>query len=599
MARIVLQGIPLSPGIAIGPLTLLPDTRLCDKRPITEASIDSEIRALEAACVEVRTKLAQTVAAMPTHLSEYQEIIALQMELARDPRIINGAIARIRHKKICASWAVSETIAELVALFESMADPYLSERAQDIRNIGHRIITALAGDSVAITADAPAILASYELSATNVMEFRPESVIGLLTVEGGTTSHAAILARALKIPAIGGVSALFREARNGETVILDGLTGEALFGPDKAEILRFKTRRQSYAQFETEAHQAAQLPAITHDGHMTAVFANLERPQELHELLRCGAEGIGLYRTEFGWLRDNLPDEDELTAEYSKVTRAAAGKQLTLRTLDIGADKILPVQEALHEPNPALGLRGIRFCLSRTDIFRIQLRALLRAGVHGPIRIMLPMITRIEEIRETRALIASLEKELDAEGAAHISCPPLGVMVETPAAVLISRELALESDFLSLGTNDLLHYLMAIDRNNRHVSYLHEPFHPAFLRAIHQVIQTCNEQGKQLCACGELAADPLGTALLLGLGVNSFSATPRFVPAIKHTLRKLDYDTCHQIANSALAGADIGETKMLLHRTLARCMESKHFIPNSLITGYRKNEKQISKFDRT
>lgn len=586
MARVILRGIPLSPGIAIGSLNLLPDTRLCDKRPITEAEIETEIQALETASSESSAKLRDTINSIPPHLSEYREIVELQMELVRDPRVLNGAIGRIRHKKICASWAVSETIAELAALFESMADPYLSERAQDIRNIGQRLITELAGDCGTVPGEAPFILASYELSPANVMEARPEGIIGLLTVEGGVTSHIAILARGLKIPAIGGVSELFREVRNGETVILDGLTGEALIGPDESEITRFTARRQSYTQFEIEAHQEAQEAAVTRDGHAASVFANLERPQELHELLRCGAEGIGLYRTEFGWLRDNLPEEDVLAREYSAVVAASAGKPVVFRTLDVGADKILPAHEALHEPNPALGLRGIRFCLSRPDILRTQLRAFLRAGAHGPIRIMLPMITRTEEIQETREMLSEVEAELAEKGIAHASNPPLGAMIETPAAVLICPELAAECDFLSLGTNDLLHYMMAIDRNNRHVSYLHEPLHPAFLRALRHVAQACGAQNKPVCVCGELAADPLGIAILLGLGITLFSATPRFVPAIKHTLRKLEYRACRQIANSALAGADIAETKMMLHRTLARCMESEHFVHNSLITGF-------------
>lgn len=557
----------------------------CDRRPITEAEIDAEIDALEAASAISSARLKDTINSMPAHLAEYREIVELQMELVRDPRVLNGAKGRIRHKKICASWAVAETISELAALFENMAEPYLAERAQDIRNIGQRLISALAGDTFSPASNSPCILASYELSAANIMEFKPDSIIGLITVEGGVTSHTAILARGLKIPAIGCVNELFKDARNGETVILDGLTGEALIGPDEHEIRRFTARRASYAQFETEARQSASLPAATRDGYSASVLANLERPQELHELLRCGAEGVGLYRTEFGWLRASMPDEEALTQEYSSIVKAAAGNPVVFRTLDIGADKILPVHEALHEPNPALGLRGIRFCLAHPDIFRVQLRALLRAGAHGETKIMLPMITRLEEVRETRNQIEQLLAELESQGLAHGPQPSLGIMVETPAAVMICQELAAECDFLSLGTNDLLHYLMAIDRNNRHVSYLHDPLHPAFLRAIRQIAQAGSDHGKPVSVCGELAADPMGTAILLGLGIRTFSATPRFVPAIKHTLRKLDYRSCRQIANAALAGADSADTRLRLHKTLARCMEARHFMHNSLIAG--------------
>ncbi|MBD5641146.1 MAG: phosphoenolpyruvate--protein phosphotransferase [Desulfovibrio sp.] len=585
MARVILHGSPLSPGIAIGTLNLLPDTHLCDKRPISEAEVDAEIEALETASASASARLKATASSIPAHLAEYREIVELQMELVRDPRVLNGAKGRIRHKKICASWAVSETIAELAALFESMADPCLSERGQDIRNIGQRLLGALAGDSSTHASDSPCILASYALSAANIMEFSPDNVIGMVTVEGGVTSHVAILARSLKIPAVGGVGELFREARNGETIILDGLAGEALIGPDESEIRRFKARRESYAQFETEARQSASLPAITRDGYDASVLANLDRPQEAHELSRCGAEGVGLYRTEFGWLRENLPDEEALTQEYSSIVNAARGKPVVFRALDVGADKILPAHEALHEPNPALGLRGIRFCLAYPDIFRIQLRAFLRAGSHGPIKILLPMVTGIGEVRQTRVLIEQSVSDLERQGTPHVANPPLGIMVETPAAALLCPELAAECDFLSLGTNDLLHYLMAIDRNNRHVSYLHDPLHPAFLRVIREITQACSERGKPVSVCGELAADPLGTAILLGLGIRTFSATPRFVPAIKHTLRKLDYRSCRQIANAALAGAASADTRLRLHKTLARCMESRHFIHNGLITG--------------
>lgn len=585
MARVILHGVPLSPGFAIGPLNLFPDTRLCDKRPIAEIEIPSEIAALQKASEASSTRLQKALSSIPEHLTEYQEIIGLQIELVRDPRVLNGAVARIRHKKICASWAVSETIDELAKLFESMADTYLSERAQDIRNIGQTLLAELAGISSSVANETPCILASYDLSAADVMKFKPNDVLGLLTVEGGVTSHTAILARGLKIAAIGNVNELFKEARNGEITILDGLTGEALLGPDESEIARFKARRESYNKFEIEARYAALKPAITRDETICSVFANLERHQELHELERCGAEGIGLYRTEYGWLRGTTPNEEALSREYSAIVKAAKGKPVIFRTLDVGADKILPVQDALHEANPALGLRGIRFCLSRPDLFRIQLRALLRAASHGNMSIMLPMISTLDEIWQTRDLIREAAAELAGKGYPHASTPPLGAMIETPAAVLICQELAAECDFLSLGTNDLLHYLMAIDRNNRHISYLHEPLHPAFLRAIKQVIQAGRDHAKPVSICGELAADPMGTALLLGLGVRHFSAAPRFIPAIKHTLRKLDHQSCRRIANAALAGADIAETRLNLHRTLTKCMESEHFVHNSLISG--------------
>lgn len=584
MARAILKGIALSPGIAIGPLLLLPDSRIYEKRPIGEDQIASEVAALEKASVLACANLKNTIASIPDNLSEYREIVGLQMELARDSRILNGAKARIRHKKICAAWALSETIAELAALFQSMADTYLSDRAQDIRTIGQCLLSALNGSAPPLGRDEPGILAAYDLSPANVMELSPDGKIGLITVEGGVTSHTAILARGLKLPAIGGLNELFQEARNGETIILDGIDGEVLLGPDENEIAHYTSLRKTYADFETEARQSARDPAITRDGHEIEVLANLEGQQELHELLRCGASGIGLFRTEFGWLKRNGSDEETLYQEYRAILNGADRQKVIFRTLDVGADKVLPVHEALHEPNPALGLRGIRFCLSHLETFRPQLRALLRAGADGDLSLILPMITTIEEVRQFRKLMAEVSAELSSQNMPHNSDPPLGVMVETPAAVLICRELAAECDFLSLGTNDLIHYIMAIDRNNRHVSYLYDPLHPAFLRAIRQVADACHNEGKKVSVCGELAADPVGIALLVGLGVDTLSATPRFVPAIKHTLRKLDSGACREIADFALQGGDLASTRMMLRKTLTDCIDPSHLSRNSLIT---------------
>lgn len=586
MARSVLQGTPLSPGIAIGPLRLLPDSRIFEKRAIGEEEVESEIGALQEASLLACAKLRNTIASVPENLSEYREIVALQMELARDPRILNGAMARIRHRKICAAWAVSETISELAALFQSMADPYLADRAHDIRTIGQCLLTALCGCATPVNSGEPGILAAYDLSPASVMESAPGENLGLITVEGGATSHIAILARGLKVPAIGGLSALFREARNNEIIILDALSGQVVIGPDPGEIEYYRDRQKSYAAFETEARQSAQKPAITLDGAEIIVRANLESQQEMHELLRCGAEGIGLFRTEFGWLRGNDPDEETLFREYRAVLKGAAPAMVIFRTLDVGADKVLPVQEALYEPNPALGLRGIRFCLSHREIFRPQLRALLRAGAGEDLSIMLPMVTTVQEVREFRELLKEIEQELSAEGLEHASHSQLGVMVETPAAVFICEELADECDFLSLGTNDLIHYIMAIDRNNRHVSYLHDPLHPAFLRAIRKVADACHSRGKRVSVCGELAADQVGIALLIGLGVDVLSATPRFVPSIKHTIRKLDRDSCRRIAEAALRG-ESEATRQMLQNEISACIGSGQLLQNSLLTGPR------------
>lgn len=586
MARAVLRGTPISPGIAIAPLLLMPDARNYERREITEAEIETEIEALHSASASVCSALAESASTVPENLCEYRDIISSQMELARDPRILEGAAGRIRRKKICAAWAIAQTTAELSALFHGMPDQYLSDRASDIRAIGKSLINALAGINNAAKTGTPVIVAAWDISPADFMDCSLNGIHGLLTVQGGTTSHTAILARSLKAPAVAGVTDLFQAARQDETVILDGLSGCALLGPDDAEIASYAALGDKRAAFEQEAMAAALLPAITRDGVTISVQANLENPHEMAWLESSGAEGIGLYRTEFAYLGGaQIPDENRLCREYLSVLDGACGEPVVFRTLDVGADKILPVQEALHEPNPALGLRGVRFTLSRPDIFRAQLRALLRAGAAANMAIMLPMITTTVEVRQVRELIAELSGELSASGIAHCEKPPLGVMVETPAAVLICPELARECDFISLGTNDLLHYMMAIDRNNRHVSYLHEPMHPAFLRAIEHVVKAAHAWGKKVSVCGELASDPLGMAMLVGLGVDALSATPRFVPSIKHLLRKLDAAECTRIAADAVAGVDMAVTRERLRAVMTKSIDSDILFSNRLFTG--------------
>lgn len=582
MARTILHGLAISPGIAIGPLLLLPESRIGEKRHIPAEAVEAEVEALNAASARVCEALTRATTNLPEDLADYREMLATQQELARDPRILEGAAARIGHKKICAAWAIDDTISELSELFQGMADPYLSDRAQDIRAIGKCLINALRGDAGDGVETESGVLAAWEISPATFMDFRPDGIIGLVTVDGGATSHTAILARALKAPAVIGVSSLAQEARKGEMVIVDGFSGQVVLGPDAREIAHYTAVGRKHATFEREARVAAHRPAVTRDGIAIGVMANLENPQELGAFHISGAEGVGLYRTEFAYLRNELPTEDQLLAEYRTVLAGTRGKKTIFRALDVGADKILPAPHSLQEPNPALGLRGIRFCLRYPDIFRPQLRALLRAAADAPLAIMIPMVTTLKEVRAVRALIVELAAELAADGLPHDGDPPVGIMLETPAAALICDELARECDFISIGTNDLLHYMMAIDRCNRHVSYLHEPLHPAFLRAIDHVVAATHASGKQVSVCGELAADPLGMALLLGLGVDALSAAPHFVPQVKHLLRQLDAKTCRDIAQKALAGAEPSEIRTLLRDMTERSVGGELLL-NSVI----------------
>lgn len=568
MARAILFGTPVSPGICIGSIRFMHDTRISEERRIGLDEVETEQDALRAAAASVRAALEKTMRNVPEDLAEYRDVIAAQMELARDPKLLDAALTRIEHKKICASWALSHTVEELCALFRGMDDPYLRDRAQDIRAVGLRLRECLAGAQHGKAAAGPSVLVAEDLSPADVMELNLDGVLGILTAEGGPTSHTAILSRGLHIPALVGVTGLLNTAREDERIILDGLGGCVLFGPDESDLARYTARRDEYTAWESHTRRTAHWPAEMCDGVRVAVQANLESLEELDALSQCGADGVGLYRTEFAYLKGDLPTEEDLLGEYAAVAAKAGPGRVVFRTLDAGADKMLRAQAALKEPNPALGLRGIRFSLRHQGIFRTQLRALLRAGVAGNLALLLPMISGLAEVQSVRRILQELRQELQAQNLPHAPDLPLGIMVETPAAVMICDALARECDFFSIGTNDLIHYLMAIDRNNRHVGYLHEPLHPAVVRSLKRVIDAAHREGIGVSVCGELASDPYGLALLLGMGVDAVSAAPRFVPGMKHMIRQLDAETCMDLARSVLMSTDVMASRRMVREKL-------------------------------
>ncbi|WP_165069309.1 phosphoenolpyruvate--protein phosphotransferase [Desulfovibrio sp. ZJ200] len=585
MARAVLFGTPVSPGIAIGAIRLMHGVRLADERHIGPGEAAAEAQALCDAAAGVRADLQKTMRNVPEDLAEYREVIAAQMELVRDPKLLDSACARIRKELLCAPWALDRTVEDLCDVFRGMDDPYLRDRAQDIRAVGLRLRERLAGTRRRRNSGAPGVLAAEDLSPADVMELNPQGVLGILTAEGGPTSHTAILSRSLHIPALVGVTGLLNAVRDEDQVIVDGLGGCVLLAPDQKDLAGYTSRRDKYTAWESQTRLTAHWPAEMRDGVRVAVQANLESPEELADLPESGADGVGLYRTEFSYLKGNLPTEAELMREYGAVAEKTAPQRVVFRTLDAGADKMLRAQAALKEPNPALGLRGIRFCLRHQGIFRTQLRALLRAGANGNVALMLPMISGLSEVQSVRRILQELHQELCAQALPHAPSLPLGVMVETPAAVLVCDALARECDFFSIGTNDLIHYLMAIDRNNRHVGYLHEPLHPAVVRSLKRVIDAAHREGIGVSVCGELASDPYGLALLLGMGVDAVSAAPRFVPGMKHMIRRLNAATCMDLAHSVLLSTDVAASKRMVREKLHQSLGPElAFHTTSLLT---------------
>lgn len=591
MARAVLKGIPVSPGVVAAKLILMPDAHLMEKRQISEEEVESEIQALEQASANVCLRLQETMRDIPENLAEYREIISAQSELARDSRLLDGARARIKTRRICAAWAIAETVEEISSLFQSFSEPYLYDRAQDIRLIGQSIGDCLCGIKSSAREKRHGVLAAIDLSPAEVLELKLEGVSGLITVEGGATSHTAILARGLKVPAVIGVTDLLKQAISGEMVIIDGLSGQIILDPDAEDLDFYNSLRESFLSFESAAASSASLPAITRDAYRVGVYANLDNLSELPSLDKSGAEGIGLYRTEYAYLGPNPPSEEKLLDEYAAVLSHAAPNQVIFRTFDLGYDKLLP-SVRLAEPNPALGLRGIRLSLNKKEIFRTQLRALFRAGHDANIAIMLPMVSADHEVLETMALIEDIKSELIKEGLPHAEKIPLGIMVETPAAMIICDALAARCDFLSIGTNDLIHYLMAIDRNNRHVAYLHEPLHPAFTRSLKRIIETAHQFGKPVSVCGELASDPFMAALLVGMGIDKLSAAPRFVPSLKHMLRQLKASDCSELVRIALNEQDVRKTRSCLREALTAALGPELCFHNTFIPERSRNEQK-------
>jgi phosphotransferase system enzyme I (PtsI) len=588
VARAILFGTSISPGIAIGFAHFIHSVQQKEYLRLNPDEAPAEQAFLRAATDNLCAALQQTIQNVPPDMAEYRDVIAAQIVLARDPKLLGSALARIEDELICAAWALDRTVDTLCAQFRGMEDPYLRDRAQDIRTVGLRLREYLSGQPKPQAPDVPCILVAGDLSPADIIELNLQNIQGILTVEGGSTSHTSILARSLRIPALVNVTGLLDVSAENCRIILDGIRGHVLFDPDVEELVDYRTRQTDYANWEKHCESMSRLPAEMSDGARVIVRANLERQGDLAAVRESGAEGIGLYRTEYAYLSGNLPAEDDLFDEYKIVADSIAPERVIFRTLDSGADKTLPAQAALKEPNPALGLRGIRFCLRHEEIFKTQLRALMRAGVRGNTALLLPMITEIAEVRSVRHIIQELHKELHTQGLPHAPELPLGVMIETPAAVLICDDLAKECDFFSIGTNDLVHYLIAIDRDNRHVSYLHNPLHPAVVRAIKRVIDVAHGAGINVSVCGELASDPYGLALLLGLGVNTVSATPRFIPDMKHMIRRLDAAACTDLARNILQSSDVVESKRMVHESLYKSLgQELTFHTTSLLTRSR------------
>ena len=551
MAKLI--GIPASPGVAIG--RVLPVDRRRARVPryhVQPEQIDTEIARLDAAVKESVEQLNQIRQSLGE--GEQGEILDTHRMMADDPTLLEAARQLIRDELLNAEWAMRRVVREYGEKFGS--DGYIAERRADLEEVCDRIVHNLIGEQPlpAVLPQDDSVIVAYDLATADAAVLLSSGKIkGLVTDFGSKTSHTAILARALEVPCVVGAGQASEIAKAGDVIAVDGHTGEVLISPDHDEVLRFEMARAEAKFREASLLEERDLPAVTLDGRRVNLQANIEFPEEVPSVLAHGGEGVGLYRTEFLYLnREELPSEEEHYKSYAAILKQMAPRPVVIRTLDLGGDK-LPLGQRSHEPNPALGLRAIRFTLRHPQLFRTQLRALLRASVHGQLRIMLPMIAAVGELREAKTQIDAIKAELSREGVAIAPKIPVGIMLETPAAALAADRLARECDFFSIGTNDLIQYSLAIDRGNRDVAYLYRPLHLGVLRLIQAAVDGARQAGIECAMCGEMAGDPAYALVLLALGLDTLSMNPSDIPPVKRVLRNADVSDAKKLLEAAMA----------------------------------------------
>src|SRR2546428_929375 len=552
------KGIGVSPGIAIGRAVII-ETREASvfRVPIREEEVTSEVNRFLEALEKTREELGELAQKVRRSMGEeYASIFDAHAMMVSDPSFADKVQQKIESEQVNAEWALAEVQEELQARFASFDDSYLRERVADVKDVADRVQSNLQGiahhDLSEITHDG--VILADDLTPSDTIHFNRRPIVGFASETGGRTSHTSIIAKSLFIPAVIGVARLTKMIDNDEMVIVDGYEGTLIVNPTQAMIAEYQARVLRHEEAERKLLENRPLPAITKDNHQLTLQANIELVEELKDAVRFGAEGIGLYRSEFLYISKSplLPTEEEHLQLYSALAEALAPRECVIRTFDLGGKKLAREVIGVREDNPVLGLRGLRLCMKHRDMFRTQLRALLRASSHGNIKIMFPLVTGVQEIRQVKTLIREIKSELDDEGFEYNNDLKVGIMVEVPSAAMIADILAREVDFFAIGTNDLIQYSLAIDRANESVSYLYEPLHPALLRLIKNILDAGKAAGIPVSMCGEMAADPIYAVVLIGLGLEIFSMNPSSIPIIKNIARSVRYRDCRRIAEMAL-----------------------------------------------
>lgn len=552
------KGIGVSPGIAIGRAVIV-EKRVAQiyRVPIREDEVASEVTRFTESLEKTRDELLELKFKVARSMGdEYAQIFEAHAMIVGDASFADKVTQKIEIEQVNAEWALAEVQEELQARFASFDDEYLRERVADVKDVAERVLVNLQGiahhDLAEIKHDV--IILADDLTPSDTIHFNRRPIVGFATEVGGRTSHTSIIAKSLFMPAIIGVPRLTKIVDNDELVIVDGYEGTILVNPTPAMVTEYRGRESRHEEAEQKLLENRDSPATTKDHHKVSLQANIELVEELGDAKKFGAEGIGLYRSEFLYITTSpdLPTEEEHFNVYRQLAEATAPNWCVIRTFDLGGKKLAREVMGSKEDNPVLGLRALRLCMQHRDMFKTQLRALLRASAHGKIKIMFPLVSGVQELRQVKTLVREIRSELDAEGIAYNRELQIGIMIEVPSAAVIADLLATEADFFAIGTNDLIQYSLAIDRGNENVSYLYEPLHPALLRLIKGVIDAGKRAGIPVSMCGEMASDPLFAIVLLGLGLEIFSMNPSSIPMVKNVIRSVRYRDCRRIAEAAL-----------------------------------------------
>lgn len=554
-----ISGIAVSPGIVIGRVFVIEDARSLRvaRRLVDEADIPSELERFEFARTTAIAELDELHKSAAAEMGkEAAKIFLFHIGVLNDPSVLNPVRDIIKQDQVNAEFAISTTFLAISKKFAAHPDSTFQSKVDDLRDLAHRLLRDLGYGSRQSISDLEegTVIVARDLTPSQTANFDRDKVTAFVTGLGGPTSHTAIVAGALSLPAVVGASGVMLMARDGQEVIVDGERGFVIFDPDEPTIEQYRQEQIEARRVSLSMSEFAQLPAITADGVRINVMGNIEFPDEIEHVGNFGGHGIGLYRTEFLYLTgDSAPTEEDHFESYKRCVELLEGKPLTIRTIDLGADKYTQAQEEIPERNPFLGLRSIRYSLKNQKMFRTQLRAILRASALGPVKIMFPLVTNISELRSGRYFLREEMEELDERGQAYDPDIEVGMMVEVPAAALMAPAFAREVDFFSIGTNDLVQYTLAVDRTNERVASMYTPIHPAVLKLIRDVSRAGRRQDIPVSCCGQSAADPAFAALLLGLGVRTISATASSLPMLKKTIRSLTVPQCERIVKKAIS----------------------------------------------